>query len=250
MDTQGLKEDFDRNGYVVIRQLLPAEDFAKLTTELDRYIREVVPQLPDADAFYVEKSRPETLKQMQHMQVDSFFRDYTKHPAWISLAETLLGEPVVAEYPEWFNKPPGESAPTPPHQDNYYFCLSPPQVLTMWMALDTVDEENGCVRYLPGSHLRGIRPHGRSAILGFSQGITDYNDVDRSQEVLTELKPGDVIVHHGNTVHRADSNRAANRHRRAFAMVIKGLSARRDDVAYANYQSAMKQQHTQLGLKT
>jgi phytanoyl-CoA hydroxylase len=249
MDDSALKKDFDRDGFVTVRQLLSNEEFAELNRELDRYIREVVPTLPDADAFYVDKSRPSTLKQMQHMQVDPYFRDYVRQPKWLALAERLLGEPVICEYPEWFNKPPGEEAPTPPHQDNYYFCLHPPQVMTVWMALDRVNEENGCVRYVPGSHVRGLRPHGRSSILGFSQGILDYSDADRAQEVLTDLQPGDVIVHHGNTIHRAEPNRSRDRHRRAFAMVIKGVSAKRDQAAYQRYQDAVKQQHLQLGLK-
>lgn len=249
MDYSALKKDFDRDGFVTVRQLLSKEEFAELTRELDRYIKEIVPTLPDADAFYVDKSRPSTLKQMQHMQIDPYFRDYTQQPKWLALAEELLGEKVLCEYPEWFNKPPGEEAPTPPHQDNYYFCLNPPQVITVWMALDKVNQENGCVRYVRGSHRKGIRPHGRSAILGFSQGILDFSDEDRAQEVLTDLEPGDVIVHHGNTIHRAEPNRSTDRHRRAFAMVIKGVSAQRDMVAYQRYQDAVKQQHQQLGLK-
>ena len=128
----------------------------------------------DSDAFFVDKERPETLKQMQHMGCDPFFRDYVEHPVWKALADALNGEPSSAKAPEWFNKPAGTESPTPPHQDNYYFCLRPANVLTMWMALDPVDEENGCLRYIPGSHLEGIRPHGRSEILGFSQGILDY----------------------------------------------------------------------------
>jgi phytanoyl-CoA hydroxylase len=250
MDLAALKRDYDRDGFVTVRQLLSSEEFAELNRELDRYIREVVPTLPDADAFYVDKSRPETLKQMQHMQVDPYFRDYTQQPKWIALAEALIGEPVKCEYPEWFNKPPGEEAPTPPHQDNYYFCLKPPNVLTMWMALDRVDEENGCVRYVRGSHRKGVRPHGRSNILGFSQGILDFGDADRALEVLTQLEPGDVIIHHGNTIHRAEPNRSKTRHRRAFAMVIKGVSAQRDEEAFRRYQENVKKQHEQLGLKT
>ena len=63
---------------------------------------------------------------------------------------------------EWFNKPPLSTAGTPPHQDNYYFCLNPCNVLTIWMALDVVDDENACMRYVAGSHLEGVRPHARS----------------------------------------------------------------------------------------
>lgn len=244
-----LKPAYDRDGFVTVRQLLSTEGFAELNRELDRYIREVVPRLPDADAFYVDKSRPATLKQMQHMQGDAYFKSYTQHPKWLALAEALIGEPAECQGPEWFNKPPGEAAPTPPHQDNYYFCLKPPNVITLWMALDRVNADNGCLRYVRGSHLRGIRPHGRSAVLGFSQGILDYSDADRALESPTDLEPGDVIAHHGNTIHLADPNRTTDRHRRAFAMVFRGASCRRDEEAFARYSADVKKQHEQMGLK-
>lgn len=250
MSGDAYQSQYDSDGYVVIRQLLPAGDFALLTQNLERYIREVVPGLPDADAFYDNRSRPETLKQLQHMDCDPFFADYPNHPVWKGVAERLLGEEARGQGTEWFNKPPRTNHATPPHQDNYYFCLTPPQVLTMWLALDPVDEENGCLRYVPGSHRRGVRPHGRTQTLGFSQGITDYGPEDYAHEVPIILQPGDVVIHHGNTIHRADANRSATRHRRSFALVFKGVSCRRDEEAFARYRAAAQAQHTAMGLKT
>jgi len=236
-----LKANFDRDGFVIVGGLLPPDDFAELNRQLDRYIREVVPTLPAEDAFYdVDRSRPETLKQLHRVDQDPFFADYKNHPVWHSLAESLLGEPVTAEPPEWFNKPPGSDKGTPPHQDNYYFCLDPCSVLTIWMALDTVDDENACMRYVPGSHLGPVRPHARSNVLGFSQSITDYGPDDASQEVAIHLRPGDVAVHHGNLIHLAGANRSATRHRRAFAFVFKGASCRRDQQAFERYRAAAK----------
>ena len=250
MNFQHLKPQYDRDGYIIVRQLLAPGEFAELRDHLDRYIREVVPTLPAADAFYEDKSRPETLKQLQRMDQDPFFAAYLLHPVWKSLAEALLGEATHAEGTEWFNKPPATNHVTPPHQDNYYFCLVPPQVLTMWMALDPVDEENGCLRYVPGSHLRGIRPHGRTKTLGFSQGILNYGDADRADEAPIPLQPGDVTVHHGNMIHRADANRSATRHRRSFAMVFHGASCRRDEAAYARYLAESKAHEETLVAKT
>ena len=250
MDFESYKSPYEKDGFVIVRQLLPPAEFAELNRELNRYIREVVPTLPDKHAFYDDKSRPETLKQLQHMDIDPFFRDYCRHPAWTGLAAALVGEEVASMGPEWFNKPPGTSKQTPPHQDNYYFCLAPPHVITIWMALDDVDDGNGCLRYVPGSHLLPIRPHNRSNILGFSQGITDYGPADEALEERVHLHPGDVVAHHGNTIHRADANASPTRNRRAFAMVFKGVSCRRDEEAFSRYEAALKQQHEQLGLKT
>lgn len=250
MSYQQAKRDYDQEGFVIVRQFLDANELAELRAELGRYIQDVVPTLSDAHAFFQDRARPETLKQMQHMQVDSFFNSYIQHHKWKTLAETLIGESAACESPEWFNKPPGVEHPTPPHQDNYYFNLQPPNVVTIWLALDHVDDENGCLRYLPGSHERGFRPHTQSKVLGFSQGITDYADADRAIERKIHLQPGDAVAHHGMTVHRAEPNRSADRNRRAFAMVFKGVSCRRDEAGFARYEQAYKQQHQQMGLKT
>lgn len=244
------KADFDRDGFVVVRQLLSPADFRALNDNLDRYIREVVPTLPDSDAFYQDRSKPETLKQMQHMGQDAFFSNYRNHPTWIALAEALLGESVEPQEPEWFNKPPGTEHATPPHQDNYYFNFNPCSVVTIWMALDVVDNENGCLRYVPGSQLLGVRPHNSTKVLGFSQGISDFGPDDLAAEKTIHLQPGDVAVHHGNTIHRAEANRSPTRNRRAFAMVVKGESCRRDEESFARYLQSAKTQHAAMGLKT
>ena len=266
MDYKQYKADFDRDGFIVVRQFLPEAGFRALTTQIDRYIREVVPTLTDSDAFYQSPLQPEnplqqesplqpgsplkpgSLKQLQHMAIDPFFDSYRNNPHWAQLAEALVGEPVAGLEPEWFNKPPSVQHPTPPHQDNFYFCLRPCNVVTLWLALDPVGEQNGCLRYLPGSHRQGIRPHQPTSILGFSQGVADYGPEDLERERAVFLEPGDLVAHHGETVHRAEPNRTTDRHRRAFAIVFRGMSCRRDEPAFDRYESAMREQHRQMGL--
>ncbi len=243
------KQQYDRDGFVVVKEFLAGAALAELQDNLDRYVRDVVPTLGDGEAFYDDRSRPETLKQMQRMGSDPYFADYTLQPEWNALASALVGESVYAEEPQWFNKPPGTRHVTPPHQDNFYFSLAPANVLTMWLALDKVDAENGCLRYLAGSHRDGFRPHARSQVLGFSQGITNFSADDFVREVAVPLEPGDLLVHHGMTVHRADANMSTARHRRSFAMVFKGVSCERDEEAYDRYLQAARSQHREQGLK-
>ncbi len=252
MSFTDLKSAYDRDGYVIVRQLLAPGEFAELNRNLDRYIAEVVPGLAPEDAFYEgDKAQPESLRQLYfHRTSDLFFEAFRQHPRWTALAEALVGEPVgAAKQIEWFNKPPGSPKGTPPHQDNFYFKLQPCNVLTMWMALEAVDEENACMRYVPGSHLRPTRPHGRGNVLGFSQAIEDWSPADEAREIPVLLQPGDVAVHHGNLIHRAGANRSPTRHRRAFAMVFQGESCRRDEEAFAAYLAAVKAQQSSLGMR-
>lgn len=250
MDSAQLRADFERDGFAVIRNFLPSDEFQRLAGNVERYIRDIVPTLGDRDAFYEDRAQPQTLKQLARMEQDAFFAAYVRHPLWLATAAELLGEDVQAHGTEWFNKPPATHHVTPPHQDNFYFCLKPPQVLTMWLALDVIDDENGCLRYVPGSHRHGLRPHARTKTLGFSQGISDYTDADIAREVPILAQPNDVLIHHGNTIHRANANCSSTRHRRSFAMVLQGVSAQRDQAAFDRYRAAAQAQHEELGLKT
>ena len=83
--------------------------------------------------------------------------------------------------------------------------LEPNEALTLWLSQDYVDEENGCVRYIAGSHRSGMRPHQRTSILGFSQGFSDFGAEDRATEIPVCTEPGDLIAHHCLTVHSADT---------------------------------------------
>ena len=246
MDTDELRARFDRDGFVIVRDFLRGQAFEEVRENVERYVRDVVPTLGPGKAYYQEKDRPETLKQLQGMAVDPFFEAYRQNRRWIDLAEAILGEPVEAGEPEWFNKPPKTEHVTPPHQDNYYFNLNPPNVLTIWVAIDPVDEENGCLRYVRGSHKHGVLPHSRSSVLGFSQHLPDHEIVADEEEVVT-LNPGDAAVHHGNTIHRADANRTDDRHRQAFAMVMRGESCELDEEAHARYLETAAKQIEDLG---
>ena len=51
MNQQHLKASYDRDGFVVVPQFLPNEQFAELKKELDRYIQTVVPTLQTWNPF-------------------------------------------------------------------------------------------------------------------------------------------------------------------------------------------------------
>ncbi len=66
-----------------------------------------------------------------------------------------LDGPVNPYHALFFNKPPHDGLPTPTHQDGYYIKLEPPEAVTMRLALEATDEENGCMRYSCMRYIRG-----------------------------------------------------------------------------------------------
>lgn len=230
-------KSYRRDGYVVLRGFLSEGEVSDLNSSLQRVIAEKLSAMPPAQVVFENPADKSTLKQLQDLQLyDPFFSDILLRSRFEKIARTLLHDEPLGKTVEYFNKPPKIGKPTPPHQDAYYFMLKPPEALTMWLALEDADEENGCVRYVRGSHLSGMRPHGRSSTAGFSQGIVDYGNAnDVAHEIAVPAKPGDLLIHHAMTIHRADGNASASRTRRAMGLIYFAASAQEDKEAKKAY---------------
>ena len=225
---QDLRIRFQSTGFVALPGFLDEKDVLELRANVARFIATVVPAMPREEVFYEDKDDATTLKQLQRMfAYDEYFHGLMFGSRFERLAAALLEHEVRGVNMQFFNKPASIGKPTPAHQDGYYFMLEPNEAVTMWLALDDVDEENGCVRYVRGSHLRGLRPHGRTQTLGFSQGLLDFgSDDDKRNEVALPARPGDLLVHHALTIHRADGNRSRDRTRRALGLIYYSTAAK------------------------
>ena len=240
---------FDRDGFVAMPGFLDSAAITELRDEIDRFISDAVPGLPNEHVFYEDKSSSRSLKQIQQLwQHDDFFQRLMIDSPFYELAERLLDGPVVPKNMQYFNKPPAIGQATPPHQDGYYFKLEPCAALTMWLALDPADDENGCVRYVRGSNLRGMRAHGTTGTLGFSQGIVDFpKPQDEANEVAYFAEPGDLLVHHALTIHRAGANNSVARSRRAIGFIYYSATARENADAAHAYQQSLVQRLSAAG---
>jgi len=242
-----MREQFEIEGFVKQSAFFNGGRLAAVESELTAFVENQLFILPVEHVFFEDKADPHSLKQIQRLQEYSTFFKELMDGKPRKLAEELLGESVVGKNLQYFNKPPGFGTFTPPHQDAYYFMIEPCRALTMWLALDEVDEGNGCIRYVRGSHMQGLRPHARTETLGFSQGISDYGDGDSDNEKVVMAAPGDLLVHHALTIHRAGSNQSTTRGRRALGFIFYGESAKEDTVAHVSYQQKLTQEMTAQG---
>ncbi|MCG8306641.1 MAG: phytanoyl-CoA dioxygenase family protein [Cytophagales bacterium] len=232
------KEQYDLDGFIYIPGFLSLDEISALRKELDSLD---LNKMPPEKVYYENKERPDTLKQLQHLfNYSPLFKETMFESKFTELANLLLGEKAIGKNMQFFNKPPKLGKPTPPHQDGYYFMLEPQNAITMWLALEDVDEENGCVRYVKGSHKEGMRPHGRTAVLGFSQAMLDFpQESDLQHEVYFRVKPGDLLAHHSLTIHWADGNQSENRTRKSLGFIYYGENAKVDEAAHKFYQEKL-----------
>ena len=234
---QQLKANFREDGFIFFPSFLDTNEIEEVKANMTSFIQNKVPAMPTEMVYYEDHTDKETLKQLQRLFVfDDFFHQMMFKSRFEYLAGILLDDDVIGKNIQYFNKPPQIGKPTPPHQDGYYFMLTPNEALTMWLALEDVDEENGCVRYVKGSHRDGMRPHGRTKTLGFSQGITDFGKpTDLEREVYFPTKAGDLLVHHSLTIHWAEGNTSAVRSRKAMGFIYYAEKAKENRAAHEAY---------------
>lgn len=237
-----LIEEFDRDGYVAVKPLFSADKMIEINTNIGRFIRDAVPSMPANQVYYEDKDDKSSLKQLQKMfEYDDYFKDLMMNSVVRKIAETVLQDDVVPMNMQYFNKPAGIGQATPPHQDGYFFHLSPCEAVTGWLALEDVDEENGCIHYVRGSHKdEGFRPHAQTGVLGFSQGMTDFGmKADEENTVAFPGSAGTFLMHHAKTVHWAGANKSTTRSRRALGFIYYAKSAKLDEAAKEAYQKAL-----------
>ena len=247
LDRDALRERYEADGFVVVRGLYPESEFKELQTQLARYVRDVVPTLPKDAAFYDDYTRPETLRKMQRLNhFDPWFDRFLRHGGHVALLEHFMRDRCSPEGLEWFDKLPYDTNATPAHQDGFYWCRKPNLACGLWIALDPVDRNNGCLWYARGSHKLGVLPHAPSGVLGFSQGLVKF-DPKTVDGVPIELAAGDAVAHSSATIHWTGTN-TTPRHRRAIATFCFGASTVRDEEAFARYKESLATQLAQRGI--
>ena len=148
------------------------------------------------------------------------FRALVFDPRLRALLETVIGVPLELAADQILMKPPEIGTAKPYHQDNAYFRCDPgDHVVTAWIALDDVDEENGCLRYIDGSHRQPILPH--ELVPGEPHNkVPPPEVIERvlagTRESIAPVGIGGVVLHHSHTLHTSHVNRS-QRWRRGYA---------------------------------
>ncbi len=104
----------------------------------------------------------------------------------------------------------------------YWPVTADTRTASFWLAIDNSTVENGCVQFVPGSHLeKSLRHHGPL-----------HGDRDKSHTLAAtlttsdlpkpaELNRGDATVHHERILHGSGGNFSSDSWRRAWVMAYR-----------------------------
>lgn len=218
-------ETYRRDGVIAVGRVLDNEQLTTARSRLDQMREQELLDKPETDrGRYV-------LRRLDVSRGDPWFGSLVRSAAVLDVAESLLGPNLQYYQDNIFYKPASVGGPTPWHQDNIWWRSDPPNMLTVWIALDDVDAANGAVEYVRGSH---------SHLMDHTMPVTDpngstYNLIDPQrvgpellERVVSFVVPaGHAVIHHCLTIHSSPAN-ASPRERRAYTVTLMeaGLTSR------------------------
>lgn len=206
--------DFRRDGFLSVPQIAPPEEVTLLREIFRRLFEGNVGwekgaqyDLAGTDGDDQPRKLPQLLNPVQ------FAPELAATPFRanaLAMAVQLLGEGTEPWFEHAILKPPRYGAPTPWHQDEAH--RDDPgtdyEQLSIWMPLQEATPENGCMRYIPGSHLGPVLDHRSPNDDPRITALECVGRFDPDRAALCPLPPGGAVMHHCRTLHSAGPNQS------------------------------------------
>jgi hypothetical protein len=192
---------FQRDGYLLVKKPIfePAE-------------------LDELNAIYEQHRAADPTKRADEFDTPHFEDErllrFLLDDQVLDLVECLLGPKIILWSSHFIGKEPLIGRATPWHRDSDYWqgrLGRYDQIVTVWLALDDVDRDNGCMRVLAGSHLASERATYRQVDRQAHTFPNEIVGLDESSAVAFELRRGECSLHDGRIAHGAHTNTSPRR---------------------------------------
>lgn len=209
-DATALRARFQELGYLFFRGYVPGTAcdtmLEQLLAQTDGQVtRDPVDKLPRLHGRPFVEADPEWDRIYPRVQSLEAFHEFFHSPLLLALMRLVAADEVFV-YPmkmARISTPRKIGYETPPHQDAYSHHAGP-TMAGIWVALHAISEQMGRVKVLPGSHKGGVRKVFTAEGVG---GVQCEIYPEETTWHVSDCEPGDVLVFHSATVHKAEPNR-------------------------------------------
>lgn len=219
---------YDREGYLLLPDLLNENDLAWVQREMEAKVEEIAQDLlasglvsdahPDAPFPFRLAALFDGLTDAHFLKYGRSWRerrpgyfDLMANPKILDAVESLIGPEIFAN-PVYNTRPkvPRVAAGAVPwHQDRSYWPdANANPVITVWVALVDANEVNGCLHVIPGTHKTQLFTHHRESLTG--TGYTEVNEeyVKTRRAVMLPVQAGGALLFNDRCVHMSTPNRS------------------------------------------
>ncbi|MDA9648973.1 phytanoyl-CoA dioxygenase family protein [Alphaproteobacteria bacterium] len=184
-------------------------------------------KMPEEVLLKIEKRHTDLLKKHPEfknycsaiLSYDEGFLDFCKNEKILDYISQLIGPDFALWNSSFFAKPPIDGHATPWHQDGQYWPIRPLATCTVWLAIDNSTPDNGCLKFIKGSHIdQKLKSHNinNNKNLTLNQELSN-KEFDETKAINLVLERGQISLHDVYLVHGSEANNSPNS-RRAMTM--------------------------------
>lgn len=216
---------FKDNGYLIgLPPIYTRAEMARLNEELPELLALLEPG--------------ESTKDIREWhEASRWLYDICMNPKIHDLVEGLLGPNFYMWASNFFIKEPYTAEVVGWHQDAYYWPMEPFNTVTVWLAFTDVDQGNGAMRIVPGSHKSGLLKHNRStqtdSVLTLELERGTFRE-DTAVPLI--LRAGEVSIHDDRAVHGSPGN-PSGRRRSGLTIRFSGTNVKNDLAVNPNFKT-------------
>jgi ectoine hydroxylase-related dioxygenase (phytanoyl-CoA dioxygenase family) len=207
--TQPHIDSYRDNGFVVVTDFLNADEIADWRDAVDEAVtgrkRERIPGFGQEEENNEGYYNNVFIQRVNLWQTNEKMRKLMLDARLGQMAATLAGvDGIRIWHDQALIKQPWAN-PTGWHLDNPYWSFHSPDSITIWVALDDVTLENGCMWFIPGSHKTATYDN-----VGIGPNMGDlfkvYPDWAKQKAAPAPMKAGSCSFHNGLIAHGAGPN--------------------------------------------
>lgn len=193
-------ESYNTGGYIRPIDIYSESEITDIRSYFDKLLEDVIAK--GGDSYSISTA---------HMKHAGVF-DILTNSKIIDHVADLLGDDVIGWGSHFFCKMPGDGKAVAWHQDASYWPLSPSKAVTVWLAIDDADLENGCMKFIAGSQHSGHLTYREASAEDHSVlGQTVENPEQYGTIVIDDLKAGQASIHNDLLLHGSDANNSSRR---------------------------------------
>jgi ectoine hydroxylase-related dioxygenase (phytanoyl-CoA dioxygenase family) len=216
MLTRAQLDQYDRDGYIVVPDVLSADEVAELRRATDQMIEGARGVRENNDVYDLEPSHTPAMPRVRRIKTpDKWHPAYAKtvgHPGIVAVLKDLWGPNIRYDLSKLNLKAAGYGSPVEWHQDWAFYPHTNDDLAAVGIMIDDIDMDNGPMLVLPGSHKGPVHDHHTGGkFCGAIDPVKTNLDWKAAKPALG--RAGSITVHHVRAVHGSAPNNS-NRQRR------------------------------------
>jgi len=201
---------YREQGYLVVAGVLSGAEVEELRRVTDEFVENARSRTIHDDVYDLEDSHSAAAPRVRRIKTPHLWHEsyaaMVAHPGILEILKAFWGPSIRFDISKLNLKAAGYGAPVEWHQDWAFYPHTNDDLAAVGIMLDDVDETNGPLMVLPGTHRGPIFDHHDEQ--GFFCGAIDpgRGEVDFSRTVKLTGPAGSITIHHARTVHGSATN--------------------------------------------